>query len=415
MTLSTRTGRSTCSIVSSCPGCRVATRRHEQRSYDPDDDVEPGHEEVRAGVGDRRGDDRRRVRVLRDRRDRPQPPGLGREGEGDVRGGEALRRARRQAPEARQPLALHARASTTARTTTRTASARPTASTARPSSSDGTSTSSCRRTPRELGITFFATAFDLPSADFLADLDMPAYKIASGDLTNTPLLRHVAEIGKPMIISTGGATLDDVRRAYETLHADQPAARRPPVHRRLPGRVGGARPAGRSRRTARCFPDAVVGFSSHDNGIAMAVAAYVLGARVVEKHFTLNRAWKGTDHRFSLEPQGLRKMVRDLRRTRARPRRRDEEDVPERGRPDHEDGQEARGRAATLPPATCSRPRTSRCRSPGGGVPPYELDAVLGRTLKYPVDDRRAALVRASAPGNRSAARNPRAPARPAG
>src|SRR6201999_2491975 len=64
------------------------------------------------------------------------------------------------------------------------------------------------------------------------------------------------------------------------------------------------------------FPDAVVGFSSHDNGISMPVAAYVLGARVIEKHFTLNRALKGTDHAFSLEPQGLQKLVRDLRRTR---------------------------------------------------------------------------------------------------
>ncbi len=70
---------------------------------------------------------------------------------------------------------------------------------------------------RELGIAFFSTAFDLASADFLAELDMPAYKIASGDLTNTPLLRHVAEIGKPMILSTGGAPLDDVRRGYETV------------------------------------------------------------------------------------------------------------------------------------------------------------------------------------------------------
>ena len=69
----------------------------------------------------------------------------------------------------------------------------------------------------EIGITFFATAFDLASADFLAELDMPAYKIASADVINTPLLRHVAEAGKPMILSTGGATLDDVRRGYETV------------------------------------------------------------------------------------------------------------------------------------------------------------------------------------------------------
>ena len=74
-----------------------------------------------------------------------------------------------------------------------------------------------RRYAAEIGITFFATAFDFASADFLAELDMPAYKIASGDLTNTPLLRYVAEIGKPIIFSTGGGTLDDVLRAYEAV------------------------------------------------------------------------------------------------------------------------------------------------------------------------------------------------------
>ena len=82
---------------------------------------------------------------------------------------------------------------------------------------------------------------------------MPAYKIASGDLTNTPLLRHVAEIGKPMIFSTGGGTLDDVRRAYETLAAEQRPGRGPPVHGRLPGRVGRARPA-RDRDLPRAVP-----------------------------------------------------------------------------------------------------------------------------------------------------------------
>ncbi|HCL61324.1 MAG TPA: N-acetylneuraminate synthase, partial [Rhizobiales bacterium] len=70
---------------------------------------------------------------------------------------------------------------------------------------------------KELGITFFATAFDRPSADFLAELDMPAYKIASGDLTNTPLLKHVASFGKPMFVSSGGGTMEDVRRAYEVI------------------------------------------------------------------------------------------------------------------------------------------------------------------------------------------------------
>ena len=83
---------------------------------------------------------------------------------------------------------------------------------------------------------FFATAFDESSADLLEELDLPAYKIASGDLRNTPLLRHVASFGKPMIVSTGGATLEDVDRAVETVTAiNQTSAccsARPPIRRR---------------------------------------------------------------------------------------------------------------------------------------------------------------------------------------
>ena len=75
---------------------------------------------------------------------------------------------------------------------------------------------------RELGLVFFATAFDEESADLLSELDVPAYKVASGDLRNTPLLRHVAAIGKPLIVSTGGATIDDVDRAVETVTAINP-------------------------------------------------------------------------------------------------------------------------------------------------------------------------------------------------
>jgi N-acetylneuraminate synthase/sialic acid synthase len=70
---------------------------------------------------------------------------------------------------------------------------------------------------KELGVTMFATAFDRLSADFLAELEMPVYKIASGDLKNTPLLKYVAQIGKPMIISTGGANMEDVQRAYDAI------------------------------------------------------------------------------------------------------------------------------------------------------------------------------------------------------
>jgi N-acetylneuraminate synthase/sialic acid synthase len=166
----------------------------------------------------------------------------------------------------------------------------------------------------ELGILFFSTAFDRPSADLLEEIDMPAYKIASGDLTNTPLLKHVARFGKPMIISTGGATMADVQRAYDAILPINPnfcilqcTSGYPSPYEELNLRV--------IETFAKAFPRVVIGFSAHDAGISMPLVAYMLGARVFEKHFTLNRTWKGTDQAFSLEPGGLRRVVRDLHRT----------------------------------------------------------------------------------------------------
>ncbi|HET6548846.1 MAG TPA: N-acetylneuraminate synthase family protein [Solirubrobacter sp.] len=237
----------------------------------------------------------------------------------------------------------------------------------------------------ELGIAFFATAFDVPSADFLAELDMPLYKIASADLINVPLLRHVAKIGKPMILSTGGATLEDVRRGYEAVAEINPqvallqcTAGYPAAWEELDLRVVS---------TYRdLFPEAVVGLSSHDNGIAMAVAAYVLGARIVEKHFTLNRALKGTDHRFSLEPQGLRKLVRDLRRTRIALGDGTKTMYPSETEPIIKMAKKLVA-ARNLPAGHTLTEADVAMKSPGDGLPPYELDRILGRTLRHPVQE----------------------------
>lgn len=163
------------------------------------------------------------------------------------------------------------------------------------------------------GIIFFATAFDFISADFLENLNVPLYKIASGDLQNTPLLEYVAKFNKPMIISTGGATLDMIDRAVDAIRK---------VHNNFAIlQCTASYPAGYEQLNLRVisslrnrYPENVIGYSGHDNGIAMPLVAFVLGARIIEKHFTLNRALKGTDHVFSLEPEGLRKLVRDLKR-----------------------------------------------------------------------------------------------------
>ena len=242
-----------------------------------------------------------------------------------------------------------------------------------------------QRYARELDIDFFATAFDIASADFLASLDVPALKIASGDLKSTPLLEHVARFGKPVVISTGGALIDDVQRAYETLMAINPSvgilqctAGYPAAFEELDLRV--------IEQYRQRFPAAVIGYSGHDNGIAMPVAAYVLGARIVEKHFTLNRAMKGTDHAFSLEPVGLRKMVRDLQRTHTAlgdgcKKIYDSEKAPilKMGK--------SLVVARDLPTGHVLGKDDIVMKSPGGGIPPYELAKVIGRVTLRPLHE----------------------------
>ncbi|HVR72967.1 MAG TPA: N-acetylneuraminate synthase family protein [Planctomycetota bacterium] len=237
------------------------------------------------------------------------------------------------------------------------------------------------RFAREIKIDFFSTAFDFRSADFLIELDMPAFKIASGDIRNLPLLKHVARFGRPMIISTGAATLDDVHRAHDVAASLNPqvsllqcTAGYPARFEDLDLRV--------ITSFREAFPHSVIGLSAHDNGIAMAVAAYVLGARIVEKHFTLNRASRGTDHAFSLEPLGLQKMVRDLRRTRValgtgvkRIYPSEEPALVKMGKQLVAARELAAGHVLTLEDVAI--------KSPGGtGLMPYELDHVLGKRLQ---------------------------------
>lgn len=237
----------------------------------------------------------------------------------------------------------------------------------------------------ELGVEFFSTAFDLASADCLARLDVPAYKIASGDLKSTPLLKHVASFGKPMVISTGGALIEDVQRAYDAIMAINPqlailqcTAGYPASFDELDLRVISAY---RER-----FPGAVAGFSSHDNGIAMPIAAFMLGARIVEKHFTLNRAMKGTDHAFSLEPVGLRKLVRDLDRT-FRAMGDGVKKIYDSERAPIVKMGKSLVVARDLPEGHRLTAADVTMKSPGGGIPPYELERVIGRVTLKPLHE----------------------------
>jgi N-acetylneuraminate synthase/N,N'-diacetyllegionaminate synthase len=161
------------------------------------------------------------------------------------------------------------------------------------------------------GILFLSTPFDEESADLLDELGVPAFKVASSDLTHVPLLRHLARKGKPLLLSTGMSYLSEVEDAVRTLKS------------------GGARdivllhcvsaypapPESLNLRVILTLKERFglpVGFSDHSQGTFFSLLAAALGARVIEKHFTLDRNAPGPDHQASIEPDDLRALVRGL-------------------------------------------------------------------------------------------------------
>jgi|SRR3989344_1191838 len=232
---------------------------------------------------------------------------------------------------------------------------------------------------KQIGITFFSTPWDVNSAHALHALDVPLYKISSSDLTNIPLIKQVAHFGKPMIISTGGGTLEDVKRAYEAiipinkqLAILQCTATYPCEYEDLNLRV--------IETYRREFPDVVIGLSAHDSGIAMCPVAYLLGARIVEKHFTLNRTWKGTDQAASLEPTGLKKLVRDLRRTRIALGDGIKKSLPGEVSTIQKLGKKLVA-ARDIEAGCVLQASDIAIKSPADGIPPYRIDQLIGKKL----------------------------------
>jgi N-acetylneuraminate synthase/sialic acid synthase len=233
---------------------------------------------------------------------------------------------------------------------------------------------------RELELVFFATAFDETSADLLAELDVPAFKIASGDLTNTPLLRHVASFGKPLIVSTGGATLEDVDRAVDAITGAGGSLCLLQCTAAYPAAVEDLN-LGVIATLRERYPELVIGLSDHQDGIAMAPVAYMLGARIVEKHFTASHTAKGTDHAFSLMPEGMRKLVRDLKRVPIAIGDGVKRPLESERRPLQKMGKKLVA-ARPLEAGHVLVEGDLVAKSPAdGGLPPYALEGLLGRPL----------------------------------
>jgi sialic acid synthase SpsE len=162
------------------------------------------------------------------------------------------------------------------------------------------------------GLIYLSTPFSRAAADRLRRMDLPAYKIGSGECNNYPLVRHIAGFGKPVILSTGMNDLDSIRPAVEILRAapvpfalTHCTSMYPTPYDKV--RLGGIA----DLRTA--FPDAVVGLSDHSLGNYTCLAAVALGARILEKHFTSDKTWPGPDVPISMDPAELADLVRGSR------------------------------------------------------------------------------------------------------
>jgi N,N'-diacetyllegionaminate synthase len=165
----------------------------------------------------------------------------------------------------------------------------------------------------ERGVIFLSTPFDEAAVDLLDELGVPAFKISSGDLTNSPLLEYVASKGKPVILSTGMSELSELIEAVSILNTG--GCENPVLLHCVSNYPADASEVNlRAMQTMRSAFDVPVGFSDHTEGIDVALAAVALGACVIEKHFTLDRTLPGPDHRASLEPAELASLVRSIRR-----------------------------------------------------------------------------------------------------
>ena len=170
-----------------------------------------------------------------------------------------------------------------------------------------------RECARQEGLAFFSTPFDATAVDFLSSFDVPAFKVASFELVDIPLLKRVGQERKPVILSTGMATLAEISEAVQTLR-DAGAAEIALL------KCTSAYPARSSEMNLRTIPhlaatfDVVAGLSDHTLGTTCALGAVALGASIIEKHLTLARASGGPDASFSMEAEEFAGMVREIRR-----------------------------------------------------------------------------------------------------
>lgn len=237
-----------------------------------------------------------------------------------------------------------------------------------------------KATADNFGILLFATPFEEKSADLLNRIDFPVFKIASCDATNLPFVKYVAGLGKPLILSTGGANIYEIGElvaAVEKKSCNFALLHCVSTYPNTDETVS----LNFIKHLRERFRDVLIGFSSHHPGLLPLYVARTLGAGVFEVHFTMNRGNRGTDHGFSMEPQGLKRLCEDL------PRIRTIMGSYEKNIPAGEKNGFVKkfGKSVYLKrPLPAGRVVTAEdlcVKSPAGGIRPHEAFRIVGKSL----------------------------------
>lgn len=230
-----------------------------------------------------------------------------------------------------------------------------------------------------LGMIYLSTPFSRSAADFLNDIDIPAFKIGSGELDNLPLIRHIAQFGKPIIMSTGMHSFENVARSVEIIESYNIDYALLECTSAYPAAPDSIRLSSIAELKSR-FPRAVIGFSDHSMGPTMSIAATALGANIIERHFTDSRYRDGPDIICSMDPAELRYLIDRLAEvhvamTTKRTRTATEDSVYQFARASIvADRDLQKGTILTAADIWARRPGT-------GEIPGYDFDKIIGRRL----------------------------------